>query len=129
MTRRRIPAKPVDGFRSKLEKRISEYLTRNELEWQYEAVTLHCGGRKYTPDFLAWGAFTSRMVIEVKPSLEIARQEVRADMLHPKSPLWMIADVFIVATPECWKALADGGRFVECVVSRDGMSFPEGALA
>lgn len=116
---RRIPANPVNGYRSMTEARVAAHLERCDLTFAYEPVTIKYQGRKYTPDFLANGAFLPRLIIEVKPTLEIALREVRSDMLVYGSPLWFVGEVFIIAADDGWLARGESGAYVECALSRN----------
>ena len=120
---RKIRARPAGRYRSQLEQRIADRLEASHLVWAYEPVTIRHNGREYTPDFLACGAFTPRMMIEAKPSIAIANDELRQDMLVYGSPLWLIAEVFIVATDDEWWVRADGGMWIKCSLSNLGLEY------
>lgn len=109
----RLRARPVGPYRSTLEQHIADLLDLHAWMWQYEPVMLRRDGRRYTPDFLARPLPDGRrFAIEVKPTAEIARAETRLDMLLGRSPLWLIADVFVLAFGEGrpWLCTTDPSR-------------------
>lgn len=100
-------------MRSATEEVVEQYLSCEGFTVAYEPVTIHHKGRSYTPDFLVASASVSHVVVEVKPTLGVAAAELRWDMLVTGSPLWLLADVFMVFTPARSVATNDGVHWHE----------------
>lgn len=115
---RTTEARPVGGFRSHAEADIDALLCMADYETHYEQITLNYGGRRYTPDLVATCAHGPRLAVEVKPCENIARGELRHDMLDNASPLWLICDVFVVAFPfETWLCRGISSGWFECGIT------------
>lgn len=54
----------IDGYRSKLEKRFAEYLTTNNIKFEYEPSVILYRGKRYIPDFVIEGS-VGRIAIEL----------------------------------------------------------------
>jgi len=107
--------------RSKLEESIeAELLSASYRPVFYEPMTLHYSGLNYTPDFVCVSAHAPRLAVEVKPNRRIAASEIRLEFLVVTSPLWLVADLFVLAFDwQTWLCCNAHGVWRTCHLSAD----------